>query len=347
MSAPLVEVVRGGLVEAAHRGTIAVVDTNGTMSASVGDPETVTYWRSAAKPFQAMPAVYCGATARWGLAAEDLAVMTGSHNGEPVHVERVGAFLQRLGRCATDLSCGVHQPLDPESAAVLAKAGEEPNVLHNNCSGNHVGMLALAIQMQADIVGYELPDHPAQQEIVRNVATFTDLDVADILLGVDGCGAPCYGISLHRMALAYARLMRPEDLGEPVAVAARAVRDAMLAHPHLVAGRGRFDTDVMAIAGGRVLAKGGAAGVECLGLAEGIGVAVKVADGTSGPSAGRPGSVAAIEVLRELGVVDQTQVEALGDHAQPRLRTLTGREVGVARPVFTLERAGRDSVAAQ
>ncbi len=343
MSAPLVEVVRGELVEAVHRGHIAVVDVNGTMSAAVGDPETVTYWRSAAKPFQAMPAVYGGAASHWGLAAEDLALMSGSHNGEPIHVERVGALLQRLGRSVADLSCGVHPPLDSESATALTRAGEQPNILHNNCSANHTGMLALATQLQADVVGYEMSDHPAQQEIVRNVARFTDLEPADIPLGVDGCGAPCYGISVYRMALAYARLMRPEGLGEPAAGAARAVRNAMLAHPYLVAGRGRFDTDVMAAAGCRVLAKGGAGGVECLGLAEGVGVAVKVDDGTSGPSAGRPGSVAAIEVLRQLGVIDQAQVEALGEHARPRLRTLSGRDVGLARPVFTLEPAGCQS----
>lgn len=339
MSAALVEVVRGELVEAVHRGDIAVVDAAGTVRASVGDPATVTYWRSAAKPFQAMPLAYTGAISRWGFAPEDVALICGSHSGEPVHVERARALLERIGCSAEDLSCGVHPPLDAEHAAALIRNGSGPNVLHNNCSGNHAGMLALAIQLRSDRAGYAAPEHPAQREILRTVALFTGLHPDDIGLGVDGCGAPCYAISVYHMALAYARLMTPDVVGEPQASAAGTVRDAMLAAPYLVGGRSRFDTDLVAGGGGRSLAKGGAGGVECVGLSEGIGVAVKVEDGTSGPSAGRPGSVATIEVLRQLGVLDPGQIEALGEHARPRLRALSGRVVGHARPVFAL-RAG-------
>lgn len=340
MSAPLVELVRGDLVEAVHRGDIAVVDVAGTLVASVGETSTVAYWRSAAKPFQVMPAVSGGALARWDLGVEDVALMAGSHSGELIHVQRVGALLERMGCSADDLGCGIHPPLDAVSAAALNRTGAEPDVRHNNCSGNHAGMLALALQLGVDSAGYPSPDHPVQQEILRNVARFTGLATDQIALGVDGCEAPCYGISVYHMALAYARLMQPDGIEEPQSSAARTVRDAMLAKPYLVGGRGRFDTDLMDVAGGRVLAKGGAGGVECLGLAEGIGVAVKVADGTSGPSPARPGSVAAIEVLCQLGVLDPTAVEALGEHARPRLRTWSGHEVGHARPVFALSRPG-------
>lgn len=339
MSAPLVDVVRGELIEARHRGDIAVVNATGALRAFVGEPSTVAYWRSAAKPFQAMPLLYEGAMSRWGLTPEDIATVCGSHSGEPVHVERVRALLERIGCSPEELSCGAHPPLDAQYAAALARTGSEPNVLDNNCSGNHAGMLALAIELGADRVGYAAPEHPAQREILRNVALFTGLDSDDIALGVDGCGAPCYGISLYRMALAYARLMTPEVVGEPQANAAGLVRDAMLAQPYLVGGRDRFDTDLIAAGRGRLLAKGGAGGVECVGLAEGVGIAIKVEDGTSGPSAGRPGSVVAIEVLRQLGALDAAQITALGEHASPRLRTWSGRDVGHARPVLTLRAA--------
>lgn len=345
MSEPLVEVVRGGLVEAVHRGDIAVVDSAGTVRASVGDTATMGYWRSAAKPFQAMPLLYGGAIFRWTLSPEDVALICGSHSGEPVHVERVRALLERIGCSAEDLSCGVHPPLDAEAAAALIRNGSEPDVLHNNCSGNHAGMLALAIQLRSHRAGYAAAEHPAQRKILRNVALFTGLDTDDIELGVDGCGAPCYGISVYHMALAYARLMTSDVVGEPQASAAAVVRDAMVAEPYLVGGRSRFDTDLMVAGRGRILAKGGAGGVECVGLAEGVGVAVKIEDGTSGPTAGRPGSVATIEVLRQLGVLDRGQIEALGEHARPRLRALSGRDVGHARPVFTLRTADdRDSL---
>ncbi len=343
MSAPLVEVVRGELVEVVHRGDIAVVDASGRVRASVGDTATITYWRSAAKPFQAMPLLYGGGISRWALSTKDVALICGSHSAEPVHVEQARALLERIGCSADDLSCGIHPPLDVEHAAALIRAGSEPNALHNNCSGNHAGMLALAMLLRAERAGYASSEHPAQREIVRNVALFTGLDTDDIELGIDGCGAPCYGISVYHMALAYARLMTPEVVGEPHASAAGTVRDAMLAEPYLVGGRCRFDTDLIAAGRGQALAKGGAGGVECVGLAQGIGVAVKVEDGSSVPSAGRPGSVATIEALRQLGVLDGAQIEALGEHASPRLRALSGRDVGHVRPVFTL-RAADDPV---
>ncbi len=339
MSEPLVEVDRGGLVEALHRGHVAVVDAAGTVLAGVGDPDAVAYWRSAAKPFQAIPTVAGGAVARWGLGPEDVALMAGSHSGEPVHVERAAALLARLGCRPSDLRCGVHPPLDADRAAALLRAGEHPSVLHNNCSGSHAGMLALALQLGADLDGYAAPDHPVQRQILAGLAGFTGLHAAEIVLGVDGCGVPCYGISVSSMALAYARLMRPDGIGEPAATAARTVRDAMLGHPYLVGGRGRFDTDLMTVGRGRLLAKGGAGGVQCVGLAAGVGVAIKVEDGTSGPSPGRPGSVSAIETLRALGAIDDAQATALGEHAAPRLRTLSGRVIGGVRPVFTLDAA--------
>lgn len=159
----------------------------------------------------------------------------------------------------------------------------------------------------------------------------------DIPVGVDGCAAPCYGVSLYHMAFAYARLVDPRDVGEPYASAAGAIRTAMTRHPHLVAGTGRFDTDVMTLGKGLVLAKGGASGVQCVGITGGVGVAVKIEDGAEGhASPARPTTVAAIEVLRQLGVLDDTQVAALGEHARPVMRTVPGEPVGEVRPAFTL-----------
>jgi L-asparaginase II len=338
MSEPLVEVVRGPLVEAVHRGDVAVVDSSGVLRASVGDPESkVSYLRSSAKPFQSMPLVYGGAAARWTFDDEDLAVCCASHNGEPVHTHRIASLLERIGVAPADLACGAHPPLHRDAAAALARDGVEPNVLHSNCSGLHTGMLAQARQLGVDIRGYESPGHPVQQEVLANVARFTGLTPGDIPVGVDGCAAPCYGVSLYHMAFAYARLVDPRDVGEPYASAAGAIRTAMTRHPHLVAGTGRFDTDVMTLGKGLVLAKGGASGVQCVGITGGVGVAVKIEDGAEGhASPARPTTVAAIEVLRQLGVLDDTQVAALGEHARPVMRTVPGEPVGEVRPAFTL-----------
>lgn len=339
-SEPLVEVLRGSLVDERHGGALAVVDATGSVYASVGDPRaTIAYWRSSAKPFQAMPVVSSGAAARWSLTGEDLALISGSHNGEPVHTAGVAALLERVGCAPHDLVCGIHPPLDPAAAGALQHAGAEPGILHNNCAGNHAGMVALSRQLGASPEGYELPGHPAQVEILATVSRFTGLPAPHIAIGIDGCGVPCFGISVYHMALAFARLAAPDDIAEPYASAARAVRDAMLAHPYLVAGRGRLDTDLMRSGAGALVAKGGAGGVQCVGIAGGLGLALKLEDGASGPSPARPGSVATIEALRQLRVLDEAQMAALAEHARPAIRTLLGRAVGTARPAFRLELA--------
>lgn len=337
MSEPLVEIVRGPLMEAVHRGDIAVVDAGGTLRAQVGDPSgKITYWRSAAKPFQSMPVVYSGAAARWELGSEDLAILSASHSGQRVHTGRVAALLERIECTADDLVCGSHPPLNAEAAAALARRRVAATALHNNCSGNHAAMLAFARQLGAPIRGYERPEHPVQVDILENVGRFTGLRSEQIAIGVDGCGVPCYGISLYHMAFAFARLMEPQGIPELHAAAARVVADAMIQHPQLVAGIGRFDTDVMAAGRGALLAKGGASGVQCVGIAGGIGLALKLEDGATGPVPGRPVGVAAIEALRQLGALDDAQLSGLRDHAQPGITTLAGTRVGEGRPAFEL-----------
>jgi len=335
MSAPpaLVELTRGPIVEAIHRGDLAVVSADGSRVASVGDPgRKVTYWRSSAKPFQAMPLVYTGAAERFGLDAADLALCSASHQGEPMHTERVLRILERIGCGPDDLRCGAHAPYDGPTADALRQAGDRPSALHNNCSGKHAGMLVLARHLGAPAETYLEPDHPVQRAILANVRLVTGLD--EIATSVDGCGVPCFALSVERMALAFARLMTPEALGEPFATAAGAIRDAMRTHPALVGGTGRFDTDLMREANGRLVSKGGASGVLCIGIDDGRGLALKIEDGAVTPGYSR--GVACIEALRQLGVLDDATVSLLASHARPQLRNVAGGVVGEARPAFTL-----------
>lgn len=335
MSVPLVEGSRGPLVETVHRGDLAVVDADGRSRFSAGEPLAKrAFMRSSAKPLQAMPIVYTGAAERWGFDDADLAIFCASHNGEPVHTERVERVLGRIGLGPEHLRCGVHPPLDAVRAREMRAAGEAPTVLHSNCSGKHAGMLALALHLGADPSGYLEPGHPVQREVIANVARMAGVEPADIALGVDGCGVPCFGITVFEAALAFARLANPGSLGEPYRAAAVRVRDAMRSNPYLIAGRGRFDTDVMTTARGRVVSKGGASGVHCIAVDGGTGVAVKIEDGGSPPYS--QAAVAAIEALRQLGTLDGAALAALGHHARPVIRNVAGRDVGGARPVFTL-----------
>ncbi len=353
MSEILVEMTRGPLAESVHRGDVAVVDSEGRLLYLAGDPgRKRTYWRSSAKPFQAMPVVYTGAADRWGFGPEEIALICASHNGESVHTERVAAMLQRMGLGQEALRCGAHAPYDPETARELRRLGVRPSSLHSNCSGKHTGMLALSLHLGADPGDYLAPEHPVQQEILANVARMTGLDPGQIVLAVDGCGVPCFGLSIYQMALAFARLAAPKTVAEPYGEAARRVRDAMMAHPYLVAGRQRLCTDLMGLTGDLLVAKSGASGVHCLGLrpeavsalpalagispGAGVGVAVKLEDG------GGLGSreVAVLEVLRQLGVLSSHQLDSLHSYARPVIRNVAGLAVGEGRPAFVLQQAG-------
>ncbi|MGI9015781.1 MAG: asparaginase [Euzebya sp.] len=336
MSDVLVEVLRGPLVDAVHRGDLAIVDAAGTLLASV-DPDRVAYMRSAAKPFQAMPIVYTGAASRWNLGPEDLAILCASHSGEPVHVDRVTTVQARIGCVPTDLACGTHPPLFAPAAAALARKGEQPGPLHHNCSGLHTSMIATARHLNLDHHGYHDQDHPVQQEILANVARFADVSADTIVVGTDGCNSPCHGLSVYRMAYAYARLMHPVDLPAQYSASAMTIRQAMISQAYLIGGTDRFDSDLMSVGEGRVLAKGGAGAVQCIGVVGGIGLALKIDDGISGPaSPGRPSTMAAVAALQQIGALDDHHVAQLDQHARPKLTTSSGLQVGHARTTFDL-----------
>jgi L-asparaginase II len=340
MSATLVELIRSGLVDEIHRGDLAVVSADGELRFAVGDPlHKVAFWRSSAKPFQALPLIASGGAERLGLASEDIALSAASHGGEPVHVDRAASLLERTGHRIEDLECGAHAPLDAEAARDLERRGEAPTALHNNCSGKHAGLLALADELGAPFAGYRRPGHPVQDAILESVGRFTGLERRQIAIGLDGCGVPCFGISIYRMALAFARLLAPGDeIPGAHRDAAAVVRGAMMQHPYLVAGRRRIDTDLMSQLPGAIVSKGGAGGVQCIGLPGGIGLAVKIEDGAASAPAGGPAGVAVLDALRQLGVLDVATLAALEEHARPVIRSVAGEHAGNAQPAFELRR---------
>src|ERR671915_1744490 len=136
---PLVEVRRGGITESRHRGHVVAVEPNGNVVASLGAPHNVTFLRSSAKPFQALPLLVTGAAERFGFTDEEVALACGSHNGEPIHTELAASMLRKIGLGPEALKCGAHEPYGAEAALELRTRGEQPNALHNNCSGKHVG----------------------------------------------------------------------------------------------------------------------------------------------------------------------------------------------------------------
>jgi L-asparaginase II len=331
------------MVDELHRGDIAIVAADGELLHSVGEPHArLAYWRSSAKPFQTMAVVASGATDRFGFSSKDIALTAASHSGERVHVERVSALLERIGCGVDDLQCGAHLPFDAGSARALLRSGEEPTALHSNCSGKHAGMLALAQQLGAARDGYRRPEHPVQQLMLDNVARFSGVPREEIIVGTDGCGVPCFATSVYAMARAFARLMAPdESIPATYASAAATVRGAMMAHPYLVAGRDRLDTDLMRAASGALVSKVGAGGVQCVGLRGGVGVSVKMESGGAGTSSAPPAGVAALDALRQLRVLDADDLAVLETHARPRVTTVAGEPAGEVRATFDLRRGIR------
>ncbi len=277
---PQVVAYRGEIPESVHNIHYVVVDRLGREIASGGNGDLVTYWRSAAKPFQLVPLVEGGGVERFGLEDRHLAVMASSHNGETVHVEAVAEILERIGIPEDTLACGAHPPWHGDAALELARRGEEPRAIHNNCSGKHANMLALCRLYGWDPEGYYKKEHPVQRRIMEEIRSFTGLTEEQLAVGTDGCGVPVFGLPLRRMAWAYALLADPRDLPQQKGEAVKRITKAMAGCPMLVAGTGRLDTELMEAGGGEIVAKLGSEAVYCLALLErGWGVALKVEDG--------------------------------------------------------------------
>src|SRR5688500_14135029 len=209
LAEPLVDVRRGGLTESRHRGHLVAIEPDGNVVAFLGSPETVTFLRSSAKPLQAMPLLVSGAAERFGFTDPEVALACASHNGEPIHTEIAASMLQKIGLGPEALKCGVHEPYSVEFARELRERGEAPNVLHNNCSGKHAAMLAVALHLGAPIDTYNKPEHPVQIQIGKTIAKFADVPVEDLVVATDGCAVPVFGLTVRAMALAYARLISP------------------------------------------------------------------------------------------------------------------------------------------
>ena len=332
-----VEQRRGGWVEAVHELHVAAVDATGRLVARTGDPELVTFWRSAAKPFQALPLVEDGAAERFGLTSEELALACASHSSEPGQVARVRELLGKIGCSERDLLCGPHPPLSDRVAQDYQTRGVRLTAAYSNCSGKHAGMLALARHHAWPTEFYTRLEHPVQQRCLAEVSRWTDVPVADIRTAVDGCGVVCYGMPLKNMALAYASIGRDAGCGmrdasppnpSRISHPASRVVEAMLRHPDLIAGEGRPCTEMMRAHPGRVITKVGAEGVYCALLPhEGLGVALKVTDGHAIASA-----LAMAAVLEELGLRPRPASLA----ARPNVNT-RGETVGEMRVKGGLE----------
>ena len=337
----LVVVKRGSITESRHRGHIVVVEPDGKIIAVAGSPETVTFLRSSAKPFQALPMLVSGAAERFGFTDREVALVCGSHNGEPVHTELVASMLRKIGLGPESLQCGAQEPYGVEAAEALRARGEQPNQLHNNCSGKHAGMLALALHLGAPIDNYVSAENPVQIAIGEAISRFSEIKTTDMAVAVDGCAAPIFGITVKAMALAYARLVAPPSTfdRQTQEACARIVR-VMGEHPELIGGTSdRLDTELMRAAPQRLISKVGAEGVYTAGIPpceewpNGLGLALKIEDGDDRRA--RPTVV--VESLRQLGILRDQSLEAVAKYAFFPVTNRRGDIVGEIAASFSLK----------
>ena len=345
---PLVEVRRGAITESRHRGHIAVVTPDTQVLYYLGAPENVTFLRSSAKPFQAIPLLISGAADHFGFTDQEVAMACASHSGEPIHTELVAGMLKKIGLGVDALKCGVHEPYSYKAAAELRAREEAPTALHNNCSGKHAGMLAVAKYIGAPIETYDLPANPVQLEIGRVIAEFSGIALEDLAVGTDGCGAPIFGVTMKAMALAFSRLVSPpEDFEDALKNACARIVEVMTAYPDLIGGtHDRLDTEIMRAAPGRIVSKVGAEGVYTAGIIpceewpHGLGVAIKIEDGDDHRA--RPTAV--IETLSQLGILRDESLESVARYAFFPVKNRRGDLVGEIRASFALREPMSDKL---
>jgi L-asparaginase II len=328
----IVHVLRGSLIESLHRGHIAVVNLAGKTIHHLGNPEYMTYARSSAKLLQAIPVIESGAADAFDLSDREIAVLCASHSGESGHVECVARILNKLNLDASALLCGAHLPFDKAAAEALIQNGQSPSSLHNNCSGKHAGMLALAKHLNSPLHNYIAAEHPVQKRMLQTISEMSGLMANEIELGVDGCGVPVFGMPINRLAHAFARLGDPESLAPKRAEACRRIIRSVATHPFYVAGTERFDSELIKATKGRLIGKMGAEGIFAItSRTDKLGIVIKVEDGNT-----RALYPAAVETLRQMDMLGRAELEQLHSFHRPIVKNWQGDLVGITQPAFQL-----------
>lgn len=303
-AAPMIELWRGGRRESAHLGHAVICDAGGAIVEAWGDPQALIYPRSSCKMLQALPLVESGAADAAGLEPRGLALACASHSGAAIHTDTVRDWLDAIGLAEPDLRCGSHMPQDKPAMKGLMCSDTSPCQIHNNCSGKHAGFLTLTKHLGAG-PEYVDPAHPVQQAVREAFEEVTGETSPGY--GIDGCSAPNFATSVTGLGRAMAYFAGADGKAGARAAAAVRLRDAMRAHPEMVAGEGRACTELMRAMDGRVTIKTGAEAVFVAILPEQrLGVALKIVDGGT-----RAAEAAITALLIRLGVLDAAHPAAL------------------------------------
>lgn len=333
MNPILVEVYRNRVLESFHRGVICVVNAQNEVIFESGDIHQLCYPRSAMKLFQTIPFIVNGGMERFNFTLEELAVMCGSHNGESEHLRVVESILQKIGLTKEQLNCGPQYPTSRKDANALIQAGQKPHAIHNNCSGKHAGMLATCILMGWTTENYINPEHPLQQTIIEVCAGMYEYPKEKMITALDGCSAPIYSLPIYNQAIGYKNITANQHLPTPVQQACKLIVDAITQYPFMVAGTGRYCSDMMKITAPTVIGKTGAEGIFCMTFTQQqLGVCIKIDDGKMQPQYN-----IAEALLEASGLFTTDQLKPLHKYKESELKNfnnLVTGEIKVANGLF-------------
>jgi len=293
------------MIESYHNDNAIAIDEDGKTIMSTGNPDLATYIRSSLKPFQASAVIAEGATEAAGFSNKEVALMCASHNGETVHIETAKNMIKKLGFNESHYECGSHAPHDKDAREKIRKSMQKLSAFHNNCSGKHSGMLALAKKLNVETKGYTKIEHPVQKTIFKQLKRI--MGQRNVSYGIDGCSAPTPFLSLKTIAALF------QSLGSEKYPELTKAYECMVEYPYLIGGKNRFDTDFNKTLNGRAVSKAGGEAIRGIVIKTNkyglMGIAIKIVDGNQ-----RAIGVATMATLTHLNLLNQSEKSHLIQH---------------------------------
>ncbi len=302
----LLKITRGNNIETLHNGWICVLDRNKKVIYKKGNIDDYIFLRSAAKPVQAIPLLDNNVK----VSQKELAIICASHSGSERHISILKELLKKYHLNLSDLQCGIHK-----SSNTLS-----PNVLHNNCSGKHIGMLAVCKKNNWDLKSYINPNHPLQKSILNKIKDLSE--TKKIFLAVDGCSAPTFSLPVINIAKIFSNFTRDRKYSEIIS--------AMKLNPYLIGGEGQIDSEIIKASKGKLIAKVGAEGIIIVAY-DGNSAVVKISDGSP-----KARSIVILRLLVKLDWLKESQIKntPLEQIFNPIIKNLTGKVVGEVKEEF-------------
>jgi L-asparaginase II len=327
----LVEEYRGRILECAHRGCICGVSDGGVRYYN-GDPDLTVFFRSTAKPLQAIPLVKKGLDEKYGFTGKETTIFTSSHRGEPFHTAALESIMSKIEVGEEDLICQPTYPLDRKTRETLIKSDQPQRRIYHNCSGKHLGILSLCRDAHYSLNDYWSINNPAQQEILEHISLFTGCPKDRIGIGTDGCGAPVFAAPLKCIAGAYLKLACPDLLPDQCTKkATEKITKLMNENYEMVSGTGQLCS--LLLTDRNIVAKGGFKGIYCFGLKkERLGFAIKITDGSADEL---PFIVAAI--LEQIEYSNTDTLKRLYEQFSLEIRNDNNQIIGINQVNFRLK----------